>query len=158
MSITLHPPGADIFASGADAIVIPCNAVGVPGKGLALLAAKRYPGWARTYKAACRAHTYHPGHTYPTRFYDIGAPNHILTAIVKDHWRDPSRLAWVEDALCDLRAWASSRHPRLLAVPALGCGLGSLAWQDVHPLAVAILGHLDYPIHLYAPHEDTRPR
>jgi hypothetical protein len=36
-------------------------------------------------------------------------------------------------------------------MPALGCGLGNLAWADVGPLMCQKLGALDIPVWIYLP-------
>lgn len=142
----------DIFASGADAIVIPVNAVGVPGKGLALAAARRWPEWAADYKAACRRGELRAGWIHVTRGAVMAdRPRHIIALATKDHWRAPSRIEWVESGLCKLRAWAFGHHVRTLAVPALGCGLGGLSWDEVWPIMKSILVGAMCDVRVYGP-------
>ncbi len=131
--------GGDMFTCGADAMVVPVNCVGVPGKGLALDAARRWPGWARNYRRACHAGM-RPGTVEGWRgAVLVGEPLWIVSFATKDPWRDPSRLEWVEEGLDNLRRWAWERGVSRLAVPALGCGLGGLAWSDVRPLMESML-------------------
>lgn len=153
MSIKIIANG-DIFAGNHAAVVIPVNAVGTPGKGLALAAAKRWPEWAKDYKRACKVYQLQAGEIHVSRFdyTPPSTPRYIIAAAVKDHWRDPSTLECVEQVLCPLRAWAWKSHPRDLAVPALGCGLGGLAWSDVLPLMEAILPQAGCEIVVYASH------
>lgn len=163
MSVRIVLPPADLLESGADAVVLPVNCVGVPGKGLALAAAKRWPDWAAAYRADCRAGGMKPGRVYCTlgRGSALPPPHAILSFTTKDHWRDPSQVAWIEGGLRCLAAFCrgwSSRTPRTVAVPALGCGLGELAWDDVRPLAEKILVVPGVEFLLYAPHEAPRPR
>jgi len=40
-----------------------------------------------------------------------------------------------------------------IAIPALGCGLGRLAWADVRPLIVEALADLPLRVMLFPPHE-----
>lgn len=147
----------DIFASGASAIVVPVNAIGVPGKGLALAAAKRWPEWASLYRAECRQGIIEPGGLYCHTSLDAShrPPIWPLSGVVKNHWRDPSRIEWVESVLRKVVAYmlgAGGKAGRYsVAVPALGCGLGGLAWADVRPLAEQILGQLPGRVMLYAP-------
>lgn len=137
--------GGDIFTSGAKSVVVPVNAVGVPGKGLALAAAKRWPDWASEYKREC-----HGGHVKVGQLYPHIAlamvdwpPTWVLSGVVKNHWRNPSRIAWVEGVLRDLVAFCKGvgaiEGGHLVAVPALGCGLGELDWDVVRPVAEQIL-------------------
>ena len=51
--MTIKYVQGNILESDAQAVAIPVNAVGVAGAGLALAAARRWPYWAESYKAAC---------------------------------------------------------------------------------------------------------
>lgn len=166
MTLRLLPAPADIFESSADAVVIPVNCIGVPGKGLALAAAKRWPEWAATYKADCRSGDVRPGvvHCNLVRGAELPLPHFFLSAGVKNHWRARSRISWVKECFRSLVWWcegATDGAPpdmlRTVAVPALGCGLGELNWNDVRPLAEKILRVPGVEFLLYAPHEAQRP-
>jgi O-acetyl-ADP-ribose deacetylase (regulator of RNase III) len=149
--IILDPP-ADIFASNARAIVIPTNCYGANGAGLAKMAAQRWPTWDRQYRALCKGTPIEPGSVH---FFDVQESNTTRVVIAlptKDHWSDPSRLPWVE---AGIRALADALHESNLsvAIPALGCGLGELQWDDVRPLLESILGPVEgADIRVYAPH------
>lgn len=139
----------DIFASQATALVNPVNCHGVMGRGLAAKFRKRYPGMYRYYQQACRTKTLRPGWPACVRERDGRV---IVLFPTKDHWRHPSQLQWVEDGLVNLREMLREWGITSLAVPALGCGLGQLAWADVRTLIVQVLGgHVD--IELYPPKE-----
>jgi hypothetical protein len=70
----------------------------------------------------------------------------VLCAATRDHWRDPSRLAWVQSCveeiatICNTRGTDRMALPTV-AIPPLGCGLGGLSWVDVRPLIVATFAH-----------------
>ena len=156
MSVIVRETG-DIFDCGADAIVIPVNAVGVPGKGLALAAARKWPRWAAKYKGACRAGTLRAGGIHVAE--GTGLVNGewrdftIVALATKDHWRYPSRLEWVREGLERLVAWAQQEQVGRLAVPALGSGLGGLPWGVVRPLMVSMLEGVDGKVVVFAPQE-----
>jgi hypothetical protein len=52
-----------------------------------------------------------------------------------------------------LRDTYQSAGIRSLAIPALGCGLGNLKWQDVGPMLCKYLVALDITVQLYLPAE-----
>ncbi len=61
----------------------------------------------------------------------------------KWHWRNPGRLPIVEAGLEDLRDVIDREDVRLIAIPALGCGLGGLDWSDVRPLVESAMSGFD---------------
>lgn len=128
----------DIWESGADTFVIPVNCVGVAGKGLALEWKKRYPEAASIYADDAHAHRlslgsiYCPGDTNPL----------FLCFPTKGHWQEKSKLGDIFLGLGMLMQMvlnlAAQGWPiRMIAVPALGCGLGGLNWLSVGPLIIA---------------------
>lgn len=56
----------------------------------------------------------------------------ILFAATKDDWRNPSKSQWVWDCLEGINMFLID-HPKfeIVSIPALGCGLGRLAWNNV---------------------------
>ena len=71
----------------------------------------------------------------------------------KDHWRNKSTLAGIEQGLQWLQKTYKNQEIKSLAIPALGCGLGGLSWEDVGPLMCKYLISLDIPVALYLPTE-----
>ena len=41
-----------------------------------------------------------------------------------------------------------------LALPALGCGLGKLSWEEIGPLMVKYLKDLDIEVEIYLPNKE----
>ena len=79
-------------------------------------------------------------------------PWFIINFPTKRHWREPSRREDIEAGLGALAEEISSRGIRSVAIPALGCGLGGLAWGEVRPRIVRALAHLEeVDIRLYEP-------
>ena len=64
------------------------------------------------------------------------APRWIINFPTKRHWRGASTLADVKSGLVDLVGQVERRGIRSIAIPALGCGLGGLRWEDVRPAIV----------------------
>lgn len=149
-SVTLAPPGADLFASRAEALVNTVNCVGAMGKGLALQFRNRYPDNLRLYQDECRAGRLRPGGLA------VCGPRHdmprfIVNLATKDHFRDPSRLEWVVAGARELRQWAEDRGVRTIACPALGAGLGGLDWDAVRGAVLEVFDGADVQLTLYAP-------
>lgn len=139
----IYHSSGDILDSECDAIVCPVNCQpGVLGAGLALQVATRWPEVRRHHTDATRSGLLYPGRTAFS--YRDDRPQVILFP-TKDHWRDPSQLQWIWDGLHDLVSRLQKRlDPRnrmrpihSVAIPALGCGLGGLDWDQVRPMIEA---------------------
>ena len=154
--------GGNLFETGASVIVNPVNTVGVMGKGLALEFLRRYPENFRHYAAACARKRLKPGGILvfgpQTR-----APRYIANLATKDHWRNPSKLEYVERGMADLALWLSQnvalKQVDSIAIPALGCGLGGLEWNEVLPVIRTALDGIDgLRAIIIPPHETVRAR
>ena len=85
----------NMFNTKAMAIVNTVNCVGVMGKGIALDFKLRFPEMFKGYQRICFQHLLKPGQILP---YTKSTPI-ILNFAVKDDWKDPSKIEWVEEAL-----------------------------------------------------------
>lgn len=126
----------DILASGADVIVIPVNTVGVAGTGLALAAKQHWPRWFRDYAGHCRTTSFRAGDwiVHPP---EVADHPRLVSFATKAHWWNPSRIEWLAQGLPDLADVMTQSRPGSVAIPALGCGRGGLAWADVLPIIQA---------------------
>lgn len=141
----------DIFESGADAIVNTVNCVGVMGKGIALAYKLRYPEMFAAYQQRCRKGLMKVGQVWiwPN---PVPPPVYIINFPTKDDWRNPSKLSWIEDGLADLLEYSMINEIASLALPALGCTNGGLAFTDVRRAIEDGLKDLDgVEITLYEP-------
>ncbi|MBQ1047818.1 macro domain-containing protein [Micromonospora sp. C51] len=140
----------DLLAADVDALVNPVNGVGVMGKGLALQFKRRFPANYAAYRDACNRGEMQPGNVL-TVLVRQGRHRYVINFPTKRHWRDPSRMEDIEAGLEDLAKTIRALRIESIAVPALGCGLGGLDWNDVRPRIVAILGKTGARVLLYAP-------
>ena len=153
----------DIFKSGCQALVCPVNCVGVMGKGLALEFKKRWPWYYEDYKLGCSRGYLKIGKV--RHFRQEGGPT-LISFPTKMHWRDKSLIFSVKLGLVDLKGWftrhgtvgakpgtVGAKPPKSIAVPALGCGLGGLKWEEVKPLIEKYLGDLDCRVVVVPPKE-----
>jgi O-acetyl-ADP-ribose deacetylase (regulator of RNase III) len=126
-----------------EALVNPVNTVGVMGKGLALAFRHRFDLNHRLYVAACQAGELRVGKMFVTETGQVSGPRWVVNFPTKQHWRQPSQLRWVSDGLVDLRRFIAQHQVRSIAIPALGAGLGGLAWPDVRSAIESALAELD---------------
>lgn len=130
--------GGSIFDSGAEGIVNAVNCVGAMGAGLAKAFADRYPLMNEDYMSHCSRGWLRPGkiHTY----YVNESKQFVLNFPTKDRWKDPSQLKYIEDGMEALVDVVLNLRLTWVAIPALGCGLGGLNWNEVEPI---ITKHLE---------------
>lgn len=143
----------NLLDDDAQALVNTVNCVGVMGKGIALAFKSRYPQMFQDYRADCFARRVLPGSVRPWRAADGSGPI-IVNVATKAHWREPSQMQWVDDALFKLAALVREQQITSIAVPPLGCGNGGLDWEFVKPFLLWRLGERSLPgvdVRLYVP-------
>ena len=138
----------NLFDSPAQTLVNTVNTVGVMGKGIALIYKQLYPEMYAQYRRLCQAGEFEMGmlHIYRT-------PNKIIVNFpTKEHWRQKSRLQYIEVGLQKFVARYTDYGVSSVSFPQLGCGNGELDWEtQVRPLMEKHLYRLPIPvyIHLY---------
>ena len=135
----------DIFKSPAQVHVNTVNTVGVMGKGIALEFKNRYPDMFKAYRDVC-----------DKRKLKIGSlmlcyePDHwVLLFPTKEHWRNPSRIEYIEAGLAKFCRTYAEKGSTSVAFPRLGCGNGGLNWSDVMPIMEKYLQDLPIDIFIY---------
>jgi len=123
----------DIVKADAEALVNTVNCVGIMGRGVALQFRKAFPSNFRDYKASCDRKQLHPGRMLVHDLGRLANPRYIINFPTKRHWRGKSRIQDIEVGLTALIEEIRARNIRSIAVPPLGCGLGGLDWDEVHP-------------------------
>jgi len=142
----------NLLDADVDALVNAVNTVGVMGKGIALMFKERFPSNYRLYAAACKRKELTPGRMFVTELPGPSGPRWIINFPTKAHWRNPSKLQWIQSGLQDLKRVIQEKGIKSIALPALGSGNGKLNWHDVRPLIEASLGDLpDVEIIVYEP-------
>jgi hypothetical protein len=149
-------------------LTISVNCVGVMGKGLASRAKYQFPDVYVYYQDLCRDQTLKMGRPFlykressleqelaeePSLDRNGNLETWFLLFPTKNHWREQSDIAGIEKGL----GWLVENTARLeiksLAVPALGCGLGGLEWEQVGPLMCRYLARLGISVEIYLPAE-----
>lgn len=142
----------DILQADAEALVNTVNCVGVMGRGIALQFRKAYPENFRSYKAACNRKEMKPGELLVTELGRLQNPKFIINLATKDHWRENSRIKYIDSGLAALVEEVRRRNIRSIAIPPLGCGLGGLDWNAVRPRIIEVFGRLpDVRVLVYEP-------
>ncbi len=158
--VLLMPPGADIDQSDCEALVNPVDCTGAQGAGLAKAFALRYPLAAKAYRSECIRPGVTPGNVVTCRVktrHDVWRV--IVFFPIKRHWREPTKLIDIAAGLADLGRRLIETDIRSVAIPALGCGLGQLAWNDVGPLIMIFADEMaanDVCVEVYPPHESIQ--
>jgi len=159
MVMTLTLEHGDLLQQQVDAIVNTVNAVGVMGKGIALQFKQKWPENFKAYERACKRGEVRTGQMF---IYDAGGllkPRYIINFPTKRHWRERSRLSYIDEGLRDLVDQVRRLNIRSIAIPPLGCGNGGLEWDDVRPRierAAAELANVD--VRMFAPEGAPAPR
>lgn len=154
----------DMMKDKSHILVCPVNCVpGVMGKGLAKVFADTHKGLDRDHQFACRSGGIRLREPrlcrdlFPSR--DWG--HDVLMFPTKRHWKDPSEYEWIWSGLGNFSRILHEHdigdgHEVTIAMPALGCGLGELEFDNVvGPMieAWARTIHPRFTITLYRPHE-----
>jgi O-acetyl-ADP-ribose deacetylase (regulator of RNase III) len=134
-----------LLESPAQTLVNTVNCVGVMGKGLAQAFKDREPDMFSAYKKVCEQGLLEPGKLWLWR----GADSWTLNFPTKKHWRNPSKLDWVESGLKKFAAAYEAQGIKEISFPRLGCGNGGLDWEDVRPLMEHYLQPLPIPIFIH---------
>lgn len=132
-----------LLESTAQTLVNTVNCVGVMGKGIALAFKEREPQMFAAYKKICDQKLLEPGKLWLWR----GNDHLTLNFPTKIHWRNPSKLEWIEAGLRKFVETYKSLGLTEVSFPRLGCGNGNLDWNDVRPLMERYLSPL--PIQIY---------
>ena len=135
----------DIFNSPAKIIVNTVNIVGVMGKGIALEFKNRYPEMFRRYQELCESNQLDIGRLFLWR----KSEKWVLLFPTKKHWRNPSKLEYIESGLQKFVENWDKLGAETVAFPRLGCGNGGLDWVDVKPLMEKYLKPLPIQIYVY---------
>lgn len=158
----------DMFFSAMQTLTVSVNVVGIMGKGLASRAKYQFPDVYVVYQDSCRSRKLRMGRPFlykreafvdaemadePGTLPEINANKWFLLFATKRHWRDASDLEGIREGLRWVRENYASEGIKSLAMPALGCGLGRLKWQDVGPIMCQELAPLDIQVAIYLPRE-----
>ena len=121
----------DIFTEEVEAIVNTVNCVGVMGRGIALQFKNTFPENYKAYADACNKGTLRLGRVFTYHVGKFSYPHYIINFPTKHHWRDKSDIKDIDSGLNSLIEEIKKLNIQSIAIPALGCGLGGLEWEQV---------------------------
>jgi O-acetyl-ADP-ribose deacetylase (regulator of RNase III) len=135
-----------------EALVNAVNTDGVMGKGIALQFKKAFPDNFAAYQAACQRREVAVGKMFVVETARLDGLHWIINFPTKKHWRYPSTMECVQTGLADLVLVTRQLGIRSIALPALGCGNGGLAWAPVRDaIEAASSGLPDVEILVFEP-------
>lgn len=127
-----------LLSSNVQTVVNTVNTVGVMGKGLAAEFKARAPDMYKQYRILCDKNLFKVGQLWLWK----KQPQWILNFPTKEHWKNPSRIEYIEAGLIKFVEKYEEQGIREISFPRLGCGNGGLDWDDVRPLMESHLGKL----------------
>lgn len=141
----------NLFSSPAQVLVNAVNTVGVMGKGIAKDFKDIYPEMFKAYQQLCERGEFSIGQLWPYK-----TPNKwILNFPTKTHWRQPSKVEYIEAGLKKFTEIYSRMGVHSIAFPELGCGNGELDFESqVQPLMEKYLANLPIDVFIYSFHGD----
>jgi O-acetyl-ADP-ribose deacetylase (regulator of RNase III) len=137
----------NLFEAPVQTLVNTVNTVGVMGKGIALTFKEIFPEMFREYRALCEQGQLRVGSLHLWR----GPGRYVLNFPTKEHWRNPSKVEYLEAGLKAFVKMYESAGIYSIAFPPLGCGNGELDFGVVRPLMEHYLAPLPITVLLYAP-------
>ena len=146
----------NLLQADVEALVNTVNTEGVMGKGLALQFKRAFPDAFKSYAQACKNGEVAVGkmHVFPR----LVTPRIIFNFPTKKHWRQPSRLEYIESGLVDLVSKVKELGISSIAIPPLGCGNGGLDWTIVKPLILKAAEEIpDVRVVLFEPEGAPKP-
>lgn len=161
----------DMFYSSMQTFTISVNIKGIMGKGLASRTKYQFPDAYVQYQDDCKNKKLKIGK--PTLYKrDIRIEEELaddatqlgekilqngsrwfLFLPTKGDWRNDSNIEDIEKSMQWLLKNYEKEGIKSIALPALGCGLGKLRWQEVGPMMCRYLSKMDIPSSIYLPME-----
>lgn len=131
--------GTDVWALHRNGfwVLVPTNTCrkkdgsAVMGAGLAGAAALRFPGLASRYGSALKTGSE----------YMVAHEHRLLLGPTKEDWRQTAKIELVHLLLARVANVCETSPDVAVAVPAPGCGLGGLLYEDVRRAAFSHLAH-----------------
>lgn len=144
----------NMLETDVEALVNTVNCVGVMGKGIALQFKQAFRDNFQAYASACKKGEVKPGRMFAFPTDRMINPKYIINFPTKRHWKEKSRLEYIEQGLNALVAEVRRLGIKTIAIPPLGCGYGGLSWPEVRNLIEIAFDQLpDVQVLLFEPGE-----
>lgn len=142
MSNLIYSDDSVFNQENAQTIVNTINCVGVMGAGIALEYKLRFPEMYEDYVKKCRKHEVTIGKPYLYK----EKTKWILNFPTKKHWKDGSKLEWIELGLKYFKDNYKKWGVTSIAFPKLGTEHGGLNWEEVKKIMEFYLENIDIPV------------
>jgi len=137
----------NIFISSAKTFVNTVNCVGAMGKGIALEFRRRFPDMFIQYQKDCEDKKIVPGRIYS---YPIQSGLLVLNFAIKDDWKYPSKIEWIESCLKQFVAGYQQKNIKSIAFPWMGAMNGGIPLSEIKNVTRKYLQNLpDIEIEIY---------
>src|SRR3990172_4946355 len=133
----------DIINADVEALVNTVNTEGVMGKGIALEFKQHFPKNYEFYRKAYENGEVEIGKMLVYETGKLTYPHFIINFPTKKHWKNPSKLEYINEGLIDLSRIIKQYEIKSIAIPPLGCGNGKLNWNEVKPLIINAVENID---------------
>ena len=160
----------DMFFSDMQTFTVSVNTKGIMGKGLASRAKYQFPDAYVRYQDDCKSRKlrigkpalYKRANRLEEELADdaalldqskVNGARWFLFLATKGDWRNKSKLDDIEKSMQWLLANYQKQGIKSIAMPALGCGLGGLRWQEVGPMMCRYLNGMSITSCIYLPME-----
>lgn len=142
----------NILNANVEALVNTVNTQGIMGKGIAAQFKKAFPAMFKEYQKACKQGQVKIGQMHVYEYSEMSHPHFIINFPTKNEWQKPANLSYIKAGLDALLIEITRRGIHSIAIPALGCGLGGLSWDDVKPLIESVCKKIpDVRVLIYPP-------
>jgi len=136
----------NLFTSELQTLVNTVNCVGIMGAGVAYEFRLRYPAMYDRYATLCAEKRLEVGKLW---LYTRGEPKWVLNFPTKKHWRNPSRVEYLERGLENFVGTYRERAIESAAFPVLGASHGGIDQEESIRIMERHLSRCDIPIEIY---------
>ena len=134
----------DIFKVEADAFVCPVSLCGIHGYGLQRDFSRKFPAFGLNHKSSC---LFKQAKSGKVLVYDFSNPpiypcRYIISLPTRTKWCNLSNIEFIENGMKSLVKAVKKYSFKSIVIPALGCGSGSLPWEQVGPIIEKYAGQM----------------
>lgn len=122
------------------------------GKGIALEFRRRFPDMYEAYKNVCERGDLRPGNILPYR----KSKPWVLNFAVKDDWKHPSKVIWIEQCLEKFCDWYPKVGLKSVAFPWMGAMNGGIPLEKIQQITrryLSTLGDINVEVYTFNPRE-----
>lgn len=134
-----------VFNTPAKVLVNTVNCFGVMGAGIALEFKLRYPEMYKDYVIKCEQKEVRIGRP---KLFKYSKDVWIMNFPTKNHWRNPSKMNYIEDGLEYFVQNYRKANIDSIAFPKLGTNNGGLDWTEVKNVMENYLEELDIDVYI----------